>query len=85
MTFSTTRRPGGRNPYRDTVRLTRSLPEESSGAWLQMKKPDRGTKVKIEDSGDLYTELMKLDQLRKDGIITDQEFETQKKKLLERK
>jgi outer membrane protein assembly factor BamE (lipoprotein component of BamABCDE complex) len=43
------------------------------------------SKVKIDDSGDLYTELKKLDELKKQGIITEQEFETQKKKLLDRK
>jgi hypothetical protein len=32
---------------------------------------------------DLYTELMKLDDLRRKGIITDAEFDVQKKKLLE--
>jgi hypothetical protein len=31
---------------------------------------------------DVYTELMKLDDLRKKGIITDAEFETQKAKIL---
>jgi hypothetical protein len=31
---------------------------------------------------DLYTELTKLDDLRKKGIITDAEFDAQKKKLL---
>lgn len=31
---------------------------------------------------DVYTELMKLDDLRKKGIITDAEFETQKQKIL---
>ena len=34
--------------------------------------------------GDLYAELKKLDELRKEGILTDQEFGTQKKKLLEK-
>jgi len=33
---------------------------------------------------DLYTELTKLDDLRKKGIITDAEFDAQKKKLLEK-
>ena len=32
---------------------------------------------------DLYTELMKLDDLRKRGLLTDAEFEQQKKKLLD--
>lgn len=31
---------------------------------------------------DMYTELLKLEDLRKRGIITDAEFENQKKKLL---
>jgi hypothetical protein len=35
-------------------------------------------------NSDLYTELQKLDQLRKDGILTDDEFQQQKKKLLEK-
>ena len=34
-------------------------------------------------TGDLYTELMKLDDLRKKGILTEEEFEAEKKKLLE--
>jgi outer membrane protein assembly factor BamE (lipoprotein component of BamABCDE complex) len=42
------------------------------------------SKVKIDSSGDLYTELKKLDELKKQGIITDQEFDTQKAKLLNR-
>jgi hypothetical protein len=32
--------------------------------------------------GDTYEQLKKLDELRREGILTDQEFETQKKKLL---
>ncbi len=35
-------------------------------------------------SGDLYTDLLKLDDLRKRGILTDKEFELEKKKLLKR-
>jgi hypothetical protein len=42
--------------------------------------------IKTEDttpkSKDMYAELMKLDDLRKKGIITDAEFESQKAKLL---
>ncbi|MEO8505376.1 MAG: SHOCT domain-containing protein [Acidobacteriota bacterium] len=34
-------------------------------------------------SDDLYTKLVKLDELRKKGILTDAEFEVQKKKLLD--
>jgi hypothetical protein len=36
-----------------------------------------------EKSIDLYTELKKLAELRDDGIITNEEFEAEKKKLLD--
>ena len=36
-----------------------------------------------EESIDLYTELKKLAELRDDGIITDEEFEVEKKELLD--
>lgn len=39
-------------------------------------------KVQIEASVDVHAELIKLDELRKKGIITDVEFETKKKSLL---
>ncbi|MEI6106633.1 MAG: SHOCT domain-containing protein [Opitutae bacterium] len=35
-------------------------------------------------AGDLYTEILKLDDLRKRGLLTDKEFEAEKKKLLKR-
>jgi hypothetical protein len=37
-----------------------------------------------EKQPDLYTELTKLDDLRKRGLLTDAEFDAQKKKLLEK-
>lgn len=43
---------------------------------------DIHTKDTTEKKPDLYTELTKLDDLRKRGILTDAEFETQKQKLL---
>jgi len=36
-----------------------------------------------ESKPDLYAELIKLDDLRKKGILSDEEFEEQKKRLLE--
>ena len=41
------------------------------------------TKDTTEKKKDVYVELMKLDDLRKKGIITDAEFAAQKKRLLE--
>ena len=35
-------------------------------------------------AGDLYSEILKLDDLRKRGLLTDKEFEQQKKKLLKK-
>lgn len=43
---------------------------------------DVRTKDQTERPKDVYGELIKLDDLRKKGIITDSEFEAQKKKLL---
>jgi hypothetical protein len=43
------------------------------------------TEIKADErSPDLYNELMKLDDLRKRGLLTDAEFEDQKKRLLEK-
>lgn len=45
---------------------------------------DINTTNHTEQSKDIYAELIKLDDLRKRGILTDKEFEAQKKKLLEK-
>ncbi len=42
------------------------------------------TKDQSKKTTDLYAELIKLDDLRKKGIISNTEFESQKKKFLER-
>lgn len=54
--------------------------EKTSGISVDIKSKDPSGKTK-----DVYTELIKLDDLRKKGIITKAEFETQKIKLLEGK
>jgi hypothetical protein len=45
---------------------------------------DIRTKNTTEKKADLYSELTKLDDLRKRGIITEEEFIAQKKRLLEK-
>jgi hypothetical protein len=40
--------------------------------------------VHVKGSGDLYTDLKKLKELKDSGVITEEEFQTQKKKLLEK-
>lgn len=44
---------------------------------------DVKTKDQTEHQKDTYTELIKLDDLRKRGILSQEEFEVQKKKLLD--
>lgn len=39
-------------------------------------------KQQVQPGKDVYTELIKLDELRKKGIISDAEFEAQKQKVL---
>ena len=44
---------------------------------------DVKTKDQTDRPKDVYAELLKLDDLRKRGILSQEEFETQKKKLLD--
>ena len=54
---------------------------------IQKSDPDMPEQARKEQGSkvDLYSELLKLEDLRKRGILTEAEFEQQKKKLLERK
>lgn len=52
--------------------------EKTGDISVDIRSKDQSEKTK-----DVYTELIKLDDLRKKGIITEVEFETQKKKLIE--
>jgi len=56
-------------------------------ADLVVEKTERTStdvRTKEEKAPDLYTELMKLDELRKKGVITEEEFAAQKKRLFEK-
>ena len=47
--------------------------------------PDAATAVAMPSpTGDLYADLLKLDDLRKKGILTDAEFQAEKQKVLNR-
>ena len=70
-------------------------PEDTSSAAVHLApRPDvvieKTVKISAdirnveEKKPDLYTELMKLDDLRKKGVITEEEFIAQKKRLLEK-
>jgi len=46
--------------------------------------PVAGEAAPASPTGDLYSDLIKLDDLRKKGILTDEEFQAEKKKVLSR-
>ena len=71
------------DPAAQRVTLTRQpdvLVESTSRSTA-----DVNVRTSNSPSSDLYAELIKLDDLRKRGILTEAEFEAQKKKLLEQK
>jgi hypothetical protein len=56
------------------------------GVYKNLTKPHQPTPVVIEQTAapkDIHAELLKLDELKQKKIITDAEFEGQKKKILE--
>ena len=61
--------------------LNRPKLRKEADTVIEIKKDIR-TQNEFVKPNDLYTELIKLDDLRKKGIISDAEFEAQKKKLL---
>lgn len=91
----TTPAPGRMPNYEYQFRLVDKSDPRASGTGLT-KAPDvvienrgQAPSVVVNSGGDaakpkdVYTELLKLDDLRKRGIITEAEFEAQKKKLLQ--
>jgi len=72
--------------YANTMKFT--LQDSMKQVMDDINKVDFNVKVtKIEESdksSGLYTELTKLDDLRKKGILTEDEFQAQKKLLLEK-
>ncbi len=59
----------------------RCIPPGGPGQAL-VKDPDTVIQVAVPTSSDAYTELLKLNDLRRTGVITEQEFQAQKSKLL---
>jgi Short C-terminal domain len=68
----------------DPEALRTALVQRADVVVEKTEKISADTRIKDETpkQPDLYVELMKLDELRKKGLITDAEFETQKQKLL---
>ena len=61
--------------------LNRPKLRKEADTVIEIKKDIR-TKDESVKPNDVYAELIKLDDLRKKGIISEAEFEAQKKKLL---
>jgi hypothetical protein len=69
--------------------LKNQTPIDPSGIQLKVgERPVARTTIEINEKhltgSDLYAELAKVDELRKKGILTDAEFEAEKKKILSR-
>lgn len=58
--------------------LTDPLPSAAPAAAVEVQK------TLTSSTDDLYNALLKLDDLRKKGILTDEEFQAEKKKVLSR-
>ncbi|HVU35969.1 MAG TPA: SHOCT domain-containing protein [Opitutaceae bacterium] len=66
------------DPNSPELHATAAAIDTSSPATMAPAAPPRSA------TDALYDDLMKLDDLRKRGILTDEEFQAQKKKLLEK-
>ena len=58
--------------------------KSKDNSWLDGREecPQDPIEDKTKTTKDLYSELIKLDDLLKKGIITDKEFDARKKKIL---
>jgi len=66
---------------RELQRHNRNIEERRQQRLLKERRQAE-TKKQTEQGKDIYAELIKLDELKQKGIITEEEFEIQKKKIL---
>lgn len=62
--------------------LNRPKLRKDPDAVIEVKQEIRSKDASVK-SKDVYAELVKLDDLRKKGLLNEAEFESQKKKLLD--
>ncbi len=72
---------------RDDPELTQSSEYDSSGTQIRVGSTlinKNETKISVEKSEttDVYSKLEKLDELRKKGVLTEEEFKKEKERLL---
>ena len=74
-----------RDHANDPVALQAAVLEALGGAGAEITDPNAATSVPppADEPGDPVGRLKQLDELRDQGVLTDAEFDTQKKKLLE--
>jgi len=72
------------NPSVVNMRLWVRCKERADTAQVTKSDEDIKSDVKISDKSTLYSELMILKKLRDEGLITEEEFEIEKKELLEK-
>ena len=70
---------GGAIGVYKNITKSKTVTLESADSKLNLFQPDE----KTMDTHDVYDQLIKFDDLRKKGIITDEEFEQKKKRLLD--
>lgn len=61
--------------------LNRPKLKKNADTVVEIKQESR-TRLETPKSTDMYAELLKLDDLRKKGVLSDAEFEAQKSKIL---
>ncbi|HEY8357678.1 MAG TPA: SHOCT domain-containing protein [Ramlibacter sp.] len=70
------------SPSDPEVRRTSLVPMEPRREIVIENRTPANAKPPVPQTKDLYAELLKLDDLRKRGLLTDAEFDTQKARLL---
>lgn len=76
LNYNEARQTIHRNYNRWVLRLSQSIDK------VLRNPPPPTTNTPESGEGDIYSEILKLDDLRNRGLLTDEEFETEKRKLL---
>jgi hypothetical protein len=84
LQYNPSRRTIHRNYNGWVLQLSTLIKEQFNSLAADTRFSDSGHGAQNSDREDLFDALLKLDDLRDRGILTDEEFENEKRKLLER-
>ena len=84
LDYNPTRQTIHRNYSKWILRLTTSINEQLRSLVSKVPSAYAGSDRPGTNKEDIFDELLKLDDLRDRGILTDEEFDIEKRKLLER-